>query len=100
HGRARADVVGVGGKLGQQVGVLGVAFHEPVARVVVVAAPHGPVLAVIVEADDLVPGLEQLGDEVTADEARCSGDEDLQSLIGPVMPQMSMISRPSSSSWR
>jgi hypothetical protein len=30
--------------------------------VAVVAAPDWPVLAVVVDADDLVPGLEKLGD--------------------------------------
>ena len=93
-------MVGVGGKLGQKFGVLGVAFHEPVARVAVIAAPHGPVLAVVVDAYDLVPGLEQLGDEVPADEAGRSRDENFQRRMGPVMPQMSTTSRPSSSSWR
>jgi hypothetical protein len=44
-----------------------------------------------------VAGLQQLRDQVPADEAGRAGDEDFQSLMGPVIPQMSTTSRPSSS---
>jgi hypothetical protein len=97
HGRAGHDVVALGGQLDHQLGILRVALDQPVARMRVVAAPHGPVFAEVVQADDLVPGLEQVGDEVAADEPAGAGDQELQSLMGPVIPQMSTTSRLSSS---
>src|SRR5215467_6055635 len=100
HRRAGDDVVDARGKVGQEGGVLGVAFDQPVVRMAVVRAPHRPVLAEVVDAYDLVAGLEQLGDEVAADESARAGDENLQSRMGPVIPQMSTTSRPFSSSWR
>ncbi len=56
--------------------VLGVALDEAVARMVVVRLGQPAVLAEVVEADDLVAGLEQLGDEVAVDEPGGAGDED------------------------
>jgi hypothetical protein len=100
HRRARDHVVAVHGQLGEQLGVLGVTLDEPVAGVVVVTAPDGSVFAEVVDADDFVPGLQQLRDQVATDEPGRPGDEDLQSLIGPVMPQMSTTSRSLRSSSR
>ena len=70
------DLVAVRGELAQQRRVLGVALDEAVARVVVVALGEPPVLAEVVEADDLVAGLEQFRDEVAVDEAGGAGDQD------------------------
>jgi hypothetical protein len=91
-------VVAVGGQLDHELGILGVAFDEAIARMAVEAAADRSVLAEVVDADDLVAGLQQLADEVAADKPGGAGDEDLQSRIGPVMPQMSTTSRPLSSS--
>ena len=66
----------VRGELAQERGVLGVALDEPIARMVVVRLGQPAVLGEVVEADDLVPGLEQLGDEIAVDEPGGAGDED------------------------
>src|SRR5207247_8917559 len=105
--RTRDAVVAVRGQLGQKLRILGVALDEPVARVVVERAAHPAVLAVVVDADDLVPGAKQLGDQVPADEPGGAGDEDLhprssgltticggggdefQRRMGPGIPQLS-----------
>ena len=93
-------MVALAGELGQQAGVLGVALDKAVASVIVEAPPDRSVLAEVVDADDLVSGLKKVGDEVAADEAGRAGDEDFQRRMGPVMPQMSTTSRPSSSNAR
>jgi hypothetical protein len=93
-------VVAVGGVLGQQLGVLGVTFDQAIARVGVEAALDRPVLAVVVDPDDLVPGAEQVGDEISANKPGSPGYQYLQSLIGPVTPQMSTTSLPLSSNVR
>ena len=98
HRGARDQLVAVRGELGQKLRVLGVALDEVVARVAIEAALDRPVLAEVVDADNFMPRLQQVGDEVAADEAGGAGDKDLQSRMGPVMPQMSTTSRPSSSS--
>ena len=98
HRGARDQLVAVRGELGQKFGVLGVSLDEVVARVAVEAALDRPVLAEVVDADNFVPRLQQVGNEIAANETRGSGDKDLQSRMGPVMPQMSTTSRPSSSS--
>ena len=78
HGCPRDHVVAVHGQLRQQLRVLGIALDQPEARIVVMAAAHRAVLAEVVHADDLVPGLQQLCDQVSADETSRPGDEDLQ----------------------
>jgi hypothetical protein len=45
-----------------------------VARVAVKAALERPVLGVVVDADDLVAGVEQVGDEVPGNKPRGAGD--------------------------
>jgi hypothetical protein len=98
HGRGRHHLVDVGGELGQERDILGVALHEPIRRVVVVALRHPAVLAEVVDADHLVACLEQLVDEVAADEARGAGDQDLHSRMPwPVTPHTSTTSRPPTS---
>ncbi len=77
HRRRGDDLVAVGRERPQQPGVLRVALHEPVAGMVVVRTDERPVLAEVVDADDVVAGLEQLGDEIAVDEAGGAGDEDL-----------------------
>ena len=52
-----------------------VAAHQPVVRVVVVAAGHLAVLGEVVDADHPVPGAQQLFDDVSADEPRRPGHE-------------------------
>ncbi len=99
HRRARDQLIAVRGQLGQQLRVFRVALDELVAGVVVEAALDRAVFAEVVNADDLVPGLQEVGDEISADEPGGAGDEDLQSRIGPVMPQMSTTSRPVRSSF-
>src|SRR6266550_677570 len=92
------DMVAVHRELGQEPGVLGVAVDQAVARIVVKRPRDRAVLAEVVDADHLVPGVEKLGDQVPANKTSCAGDEDLQRRMGPVTPQMSTTSRPSSSS--
>jgi hypothetical protein len=74
HRSAGDNLVAVHGKLGQELSVFGVALDQAVARVSVEAALERSVLAVVVDADDLVTGAEQLGNEITADESGGSGD--------------------------
>src|SRR5207237_9365493 len=100
HGSARDDVIALGRQLCEQLDVLGVTLDQPVARIGVEAALDRPVLAEVVDADHVVARLQQLGDKVAAYETCRSGDENFQSRIGPMMPQMSTTSRPSSSSSR
>ena len=76
HRRGRHDLVAVGGQLAHERNVLGIALHEAIARMVVVRLGQRAVLAEIVEADDLVAGLEQLRDEIAIDEPGGAGDED------------------------
>ena len=93
------DLVAVGGELGDEAGVLGVALDEPVAGVAVVRLDQPAVLAEVVEPDDLVAGLEQLRDEVAVDEPGGAGDEDAHySLIpSPRAPHTSTTSLPPTS---
>jgi hypothetical protein len=91
-------MVAVGRQVDHQLRVFGVALDKAIAGMAVEAAADRSVLAEVVDADDLMTGLQQLGNEIAADEAGGAGDEDLQSLMGPVMPQMSTTSRPLSSS--
>ena len=76
HRRRRNDLVAVGRQLGQQRHVLGVALDEAVARVVVVRLGQPAVLREVVEPDDVVARLEQLGHEIAIDEPGGAGDED------------------------
>ena len=99
HRGAGNDLVALGRELGQQLRVFGVALDQPVAGVVVEAARDRAVLAEVVDADDLVAGQQQVGDKIAADEAGSAGDQYFQSLIGPVMPQMSTTSWPARSSF-
>jgi hypothetical protein len=74
HRGSGDELVAVARELGQQGRVLGVALDETVARVVVEAALERPVLAVVVDADDLVAGVQQVGNQVAGDEACRAGD--------------------------
>jgi hypothetical protein len=65
-------------QLGQQLDVLGVALNQLVAGIAVVRAFDRPVLAVVVDPDDLIAGLEKLRDEVSANESGGARNEDLQ----------------------
>jgi hypothetical protein len=63
------EVVAVGEQVGEQPDVARVTLDERVRRVVVVGLPHLPVLRVVVQADHGVAPVEQLLDDVAADEA-------------------------------
>ena len=76
HRRGGHDLVAVGRQLGEQRDVLGVALDEPIARVLVVRLRQPAVLAEVVEPDDVMAGLEQLGHEVAVDEPGGAGHED------------------------
>ena len=67
-------MVAVDGKFRQELRVFGVAFDQAVARIVVKCAPHRAVLAEVVDTDNLVAGVNQLGDEISADESGRAGD--------------------------
>src|SRR5882762_2650518 len=92
------ELVAVRGQVGHQFRVFGVALNEVVARVLVEAAFDRAVFAEVVNSDNVVAGVQEIGDEISADEPRRASNEDLQSRIGPVMPQMSTTSRPARSS--
>src|SRR5439155_6125595 len=94
------DVVAIDRQPRQQLSVLGVALHQSIARIAVEGPSDRAVLAEVVDSDHLVTRTQQLGDEVAADESCGAGHENLQGRIGPVIPQMSTTSRPSSSSPR
>src|SRR4029078_7102328 len=79
--RGGAALVAVAGEPLDELGVLDVALDEPVARVVVVRLREAAVLAEVVDADNVVARLEELGHEVAADEARSAGDQDAH--LGP-----------------
>ena len=74
HRRACDDVVAVDGELCEELRVFGVAFDQAVVRIVVKCAPHRAVLAEVVDTDNLVAGVNQLGDEISADESGRAGD--------------------------
>src|SRR5436305_11339372 len=101
HRRGRDDLVGIRCELGHELDVLDVALDEPIPRVVVVRLRQRAVLTEVVDANDLVPGLEQLRDEVAVDEPGRAGDQDLHSWMPPPSaPQTSMTSLPPISSLR
>jgi hypothetical protein len=99
HRGAGDELVAVARELGEELRVFGVALDETVARVVVEAALERTVLGVVVDADDLVAGVEQVGDEIPGNKPGSAGDENSQSRMGPVIPQMSTTSRPARSSF-
>jgi hypothetical protein len=72
------DLVAVRGELCDERRILRIALHEPVARVLVVRLDQRAVLAEVIETDDLVAGVEQLGHQVAVDEAGRAGDQDAQ----------------------
>ncbi len=102
HRGRRHDLVAAADQLPEEIHVLGVSLHQPVTRVVVVALADRAVLAEVVQPDDLVTGLQQLGHQVAVDEAGCAGDEDAHQrrIPPPTAPQTSTTSRPSSSRLR
>ena len=65
---------------GHQRHILAVAEHEPVVGVAVMGLGDRAVFAEIVDADDMVPMPEQLGDDITCNEAGGSGDQDFHVL--------------------
>src|SRR5208283_5111957 len=67
HRGASDKVVAVGKKFLQQVNVLAVGFDEFITRMFVVGLLHPTVLAEVVEAYDVVTGLEEFFDQITAD---------------------------------
>jgi hypothetical protein len=56
HRRACDNLVAVHRQLRQELGVLGIALDQPVTRVRVIAVLERPVLAVVVDAHDLMTG--------------------------------------------
>jgi hypothetical protein len=95
HRRGGDDLVDVRGELRQEGDVLRVALGEAIARVTVIALLDPAVLREVVDPDDLVAVLQELGDEIAADESGGAGDENLQSRIpSPSAPQTSTTSRP------
>src|SRR5262249_26002062 len=75
HRGARHEVLAALEQLLQEIDALGVAFDEPVLRMLVIALLELAVLRVVIETDHLVTGLEQRGDEVARDKARGTRDE-------------------------
>ena len=102
HRGSGNDLVAVGGELGDEAGVLCVALDEPVSRMAVVRLDQPAVLAEVVEPDDLMAGLVQLGDQVAVDEPGGAGDQDphYSRIPPPRAPQTSTTSLPPTSSDR
>ena len=67
-------MVAVDGELCEELRVFGVAFDQAVAGIVVEGVCNRPVLAEVVDTDNLVAGVNQLGDEIPADESGRAGD--------------------------
>jgi hypothetical protein len=80
HGGTGDDLIAVGRQFRHQRHVLAVAEHEAVIGVAVMGFGDRAVFAEIVDADDMVPVLEQLGDDITRNEAGGSGDQDFHVL--------------------
>ncbi len=76
HGGTGDKVVAVGKQRAHEVDIARVAFDEPIARVVVVAAPNGSVFRVVVDADHFVAALEKFLDEIATNEAGRTADAD------------------------
>jgi len=57
--------------------VFGVTPHEAVSRMVAAGGPQLAIFGEIVEADDVPAGVQELADDVAADEPGGTGDEDL-----------------------
>src|SRR5262249_39668977 len=90
HRRAGDEVVAVREQLLEEAGVLRVALHELEPRMPVVGLRDAPVLAEVVEADDLPAVLEELGDEVARDEPVRAGDEGLHTTDRPPFTEFQM----------
>ena len=87
HRRPRDHLGAVRGKLGEERRILGVALDQSVARVVVERPPDRTVLTEVVDSDDLVPRVQELGDEISANESRRAGDENLHAICpGVALP--------------
>ena len=96
HGGAGDDLVATQRELAEQVHVLGVALHQLIAGIAVIAALDGTVFAEVVDADNLVLVAQELGHQVAGDEAGRAGDEHLHKRMPcPRIPQMSTTVRPS-----
>ncbi len=67
HGCGGDKVVAICNQFLQQLGILGIAFDEGVSRIGVVRFFRPSVFAEVVEADYLVPGVEQLFDQISTD---------------------------------
>src|SRR5665811_1874961 len=72
---------GLHGQLAHQLGVAHVAVDEPVAGMAVVRVDGGAVASQVIDTDDVVVGIQQLGDQVAADEPRGAGDQDPHGLL-------------------
>ena len=68
HGRRRHEVIAAFQQLVQQLFVFRIALDEAVVGMFVVALLYPAVLAEVVQADDVVAGIEQFLDEITVDE--------------------------------
>ena len=75
HGGAGDEVVTPVKQVGHERHVAGVPLDEAVVGIIVVRLRHLPVLGEVVDADDVVSSPEQLFDDIAADEARRTGDE-------------------------
>jgi hypothetical protein len=76
------ELVRVAQQFPQRADVLGVAPDQAVARVLLGRLADVAVLGEIIQADDFVPGLQQLFDQVAADKAAGAGDKDLHRVRG------------------
>ena len=76
HRRRRDEMVAVGGQLGHEIDITTIAFNKGVALVVVIALGRRAIFGIVVDADNLVAGIEELGDDITGDETGRAGQQD------------------------
>ena len=78
--RPRDDLIHVAHQFTEQACILGVALNEAVRRMLQRLLMNRAVFGEIIEADDLMTGVEQLFHEIAADEAGGAGDEDFHGM--------------------
>src|SRR5438132_13678975 len=98
HGGPSDDDLARTDGVSEKSGVLDVAYDQSIARMIVERMANWPVLAEVVNTGHLVSGLQELLDEVAADEARGTCKQDVHapySLIPlPSTPHTSTTSLP------
>ena len=74
HCRRRHELIAIREKFLHLIDVLGVSLNETIAGMLVVRLLTAAVFAEIVEPDNFMPIVEQLLNQITANEPGCAGD--------------------------